>query len=86
MSGNASSSICILSAEPLPARLLPRGHQMWGILRSIKAVGGGLICIVLGTRETLVPEELSSELQSMIGQPVAVAHIDDEYRCGRLSA
>ncbi len=75
----------ILSSEPLPARLLPRGHQIWGVLRSIEHVGGGLICATLGTRQALIPEELSTELQGMIGQAVAVAHIDDQYRCGRIS-
>ena len=76
----------IISSAPAPARLLPRGHQMWGILRSVEPVGGGLVCATLGTRETLVPEELSTELQGMICQPVAIVHVEDEYRCGRLSA
>lgn len=72
----------LLSTVPASPRLLPRNHQTWGILRSIEPVGGGLICATLGTLERLVPEELATELQGMIGQPVAIVHIDDEYRCG----
>jgi hypothetical protein len=76
----------LLSTAPAQPRLLPRGHQTWGILRSIEPVGGGLICATLGTQERLVPEELYTDLAGMIGRPVAVVRIDDEYRCGVIRA
>ena len=71
----------LLSAAPTSARLLPRGHQTWGILSAIDPAEGGLIRVTLGTQERLVPEELYADLAGMLGQPVAIVHIDDEYRC-----
>ena len=68
------------------ARLLPRGHQTWGILSSIDPAEGGLIRVTLGTQERLVAEELYADLAGMIGQPVAIVHLGDEYRCGVIRA
>jgi hypothetical protein len=57
---------------------------MWGILRSIEPVGGGLIRATLGIQQTLVPEELSTEMEGMIGEAVVVVRVEEEYGCGRL--
>ena len=76
----------VFPTSPAPARLLPRGHQAWGILSAIDPAEFGLIRVTLGTQERLVPEELYTDLAGMLGQPVAIVHIDDEYRCGVLRA
>jgi len=72
------------TCDALPAKLLADCHQIWGILRSIEPVGGGLIRATLGARETLVPEELSADLQDMIGQPVAICRLLGQWGCGRI--
>jgi hypothetical protein len=88
MSGVVCTSITTFlkgnAEDATPARLLQDGHHIWGILRSVKPVGDGLVKAVFGCRSILLPEELLDELQGMIGQPTVAIRLGRDFRSGRL--
>lgn len=77
------------SASPLLGglpRLLQRGHALWGILRSIEPIGGGLLQVRVGDIDRLLPEELAPQLQPLIGKCVSIVRDGDRYGIGELRA
>lgn len=78
-SGNAAVDIF----SPGPAMLLEKNDQVWGVLQSVRAVGGGLIEAVIGSSGMgcLLPEDLMTKVQGLVGKRVIALRVDNHFTC-----
>lgn len=80
---NSADASSIDSVRP---RFLAPGRALWGPLESIEPAGDGLILVRVGGLDRLLPEDLASRLQSLLGKAVNIAHIGDRYGVGEMHA
>jgi hypothetical protein len=70
--------------SPGPAKLLEKGDQVWGIVQSVKSVGGGLIEAIIGSSQkmaVLLPEALLEKVQGLVGVRAVALRVDDHFAC-----